>query len=97
MSTRSRIGIINKDKTVTSIYCHFDGYPEGVGKTLKQHWMDTKKIKKLLKLGNLSILGKEIGKKQNFDSPSNTDWCLTYGRDRGGGNYKPLFERDRTV
>lgn len=34
MSTRSRIGMINPYGSVSSIYCHFDGYPEGVGKTL---------------------------------------------------------------
>ena len=33
MSTRSNIGIINADGSVTAIYCHNDGYPSGVGKT----------------------------------------------------------------
>jgi hypothetical protein len=28
MATRSRIAIENQDGTVTSIYCHFDGYIE---------------------------------------------------------------------
>lgn len=89
MSTRSRIGVVNK-KTgeIKSIYCHFDGYPEGVGKTLKKYWKDTEKIEKLMKLGGLSCLGKEIGKKQDFDRPTNEDWCLAYGRDRGEKNVK---------
>ena len=38
MSTRSRIAKLNEDNTVTSIYCHFDGYLEGVGKTLIQQY-----------------------------------------------------------
>jgi hypothetical protein len=36
MSTRSRIAIENQNGSVTSIYCHFDGYISGVGKTLKE-------------------------------------------------------------
>ena len=31
MSTRSRIGMINLDGSVSSIYCHFDGYADGSG------------------------------------------------------------------
>ena len=34
MSTRSYIGKKHNDDTFTAIYCHFDGYPEGVGQTL---------------------------------------------------------------
>ena len=44
MSTRSRIGMINPDGSVSSIYCHFDGYPEGVGKTLHDNWNDINDI-----------------------------------------------------
>lgn len=33
MATRSTYGILNSDKSVTSAYCHFDGYIEGVGYT----------------------------------------------------------------
>jgi hypothetical protein len=36
MSTRSRIAIENQNGSVTSIYCHFDGYISGVGKTIKR-------------------------------------------------------------
>lgn len=32
MATRSRIGIENQDGTVTSVYCHWDGYPENNGR-----------------------------------------------------------------
>lgn len=57
MSTRCRIGLEKADKTIKSIYCHFDGYPEGVGKTLKEHYNDPAKIEKLLELGDISSLG----------------------------------------
>lgn len=83
MSTRSLIGLKENGK-FRYIYCHFDGYPEGVGKTLKAYYQDIHKIKQLLKLGDLSILGKDIGEKQDFNDKStkNDDWCLAYGRDR---------------
>jgi hypothetical protein len=35
MGTRSRIGLEDPETgTVRSIYCHWDGYPEGVGQRL---------------------------------------------------------------
>lgn len=59
MSTRCRIGIQNKDGTITSIYCHHDGYPSYVGDVLVNHYKDEDKIRKLLELGDLSSLGTE--------------------------------------
>jgi hypothetical protein len=84
MATRSRIAIKLEDK-ILSIYCHYDGYPEGVGNTLKQHYQDPAKIQSLMDLGNLSILRPEIGEKQDFNdyASQNREWCLAYGRDRG--------------
>jgi hypothetical protein len=70
MSTRSRIAIENQDGTVDSIYCHFDGYVDGVGKTLFNHY-DREKLEKLLELGDISSLG-----------TSTTD-TVAYCRDRG--------------
>lgn len=61
MSTRSNIGIINEDGlTVDYIYCHFDGYPSGVGATLKAHYQSTEKIRNLINGGGISYLGKEV-------------------------------------
>ena len=34
MSTRSRIAAVFPDGTFKSIYCHYDGYPAGVGRRL---------------------------------------------------------------
>ena len=42
-----------------SIYCHFDGYIAGVGKTLLNHYTDPEKVNDLMRLGDLSSLGKE--------------------------------------
>ena len=59
MSTRCRIGIENKDGTITSIYCHHDGYPSYVGKTLVNNYKEESKIRALLDLGDMSSLGTE--------------------------------------
>lgn len=60
MSTNCRIGIENKDGTITSIYCHHDGYMEGgVGERLVVHYTDEAKVKKLMELGDISSLGTE--------------------------------------
>jgi hypothetical protein len=70
MSTRSRIAIETESGTVKSIYCHFDGYVSGVGKTLFNHY-DREKLEKLIELGDISSLG---------ESTENT---VAYCRDRG--------------
>jgi hypothetical protein len=60
MATRSRIGITNPDGTVTSIYCHNDGYPEHNGKILAESYQDPEKVKALIALGNISSLDESI-------------------------------------
>jgi hypothetical protein len=70
MSTRARIAIENQDETVDSIYCHFDGYIDSVGKTLFNHY-DQEKLEKLLELGDISSLGES------------TIDTVAYCRDRG--------------
>jgi len=82
MSTRSNIGIRNTDETIDYIYCHYDGYPEGVGATLIEHYANFDRVNELMKLGDLSILDKRLGEKQDFDNRIK-GYCLAYGRDRG--------------
>lgn len=95
MSTRSRIGIKNNDGTITSIYCHSDGYLGGVGALLADHYATEEHVRALLAVGNVSELGVEVGDKIPFDqrewrpSPRGRGWvdqavqCVAYGRDRG--------------
>jgi hypothetical protein len=85
MATRSFIGIQNPDGSVRGVYCHFDGYLEGVGSVLKSHYVDHQKVNSLVDLGGLSSLGREIGEKHDFDSPRYADYsgCTAYHRDRG--------------
>lgn len=84
MATRSTIGRLNPDGTVTSIYCHFDGYPDYMLPVLTTKYTDPATVDALLALGDLSILGSVIGERIDFKArPRPNDQCLAYGRDRG--------------
>ena len=100
MSTRSRICEFDpKTQSARSIYCHFDGYPASVGRTLIEHYSAPWRVSALMDLGDLSSL-------EAFLSPDElNDWRLerlsakpahphdfehpwpnvtiAYGRDRG--------------
>lgn len=60
MATRSRIGIVNEDGTVSSIYCHWDGYPSNNGRILDEHYKDRDKVKELIDLGAISMLRENV-------------------------------------
>ena len=95
MSTRSTIGLQHEDGTVEAIYCHFDGYLEGVGATLNTHYTELSKIQELIDLGNISILREDIGLAQDFDKPIEDTWTLAYGRDRGEINQEAVTYENR--
>lgn len=85
MSTNSTITLRRKDRSETSIYCHWDGYIEGVGATLQLAYNTVEKIEKLLALGDLSSLAYYTEPKtseHNFEKPEQ-DICVAYHRDRG--------------
>ena len=71
MATRSFICKLLPDHSVTGVYCHFDGYPDGVGAILKEHYTDQGKVDELLELGDLSELHE------------NLTLTVAYHRDRG--------------
>jgi len=82
----SQVGIIDKNGNITSTYVHYDGYPQGVGKTLKKHYNGAK-TKQLLKIAGkdgVSALYKDIkgGKDHSFENPQDGQ-TIFYGRDRG--------------
>lgn len=87
MSTNCTISIKNKDTDkFNTIYCHWDGYQNGVGRMLQEHYTDYSKVMKLISLGNISFLEKNIEpndpKKHSYITPE--DGCTVfYSRDRG--------------
>lgn len=72
MATRSRIGMVNEDGTVSSIYCHWDGYPSNNGKILLENYKDRDKVKRLIDLGPISSLNAEVSPGDIYES-KNTD------------------------
>ena len=84
MSTNSHIGIYDSEtQRVRFIYCHWDGYLEGVGAILQEHYTDLEKINKLLDLGDISILRPELEGDDThcFENP-NDGVTVSYKRDR---------------
>lgn len=85
MSTNARISIEEKNGERKSIYLHWDGYIEYAGVTLQLAYNTADKVRELIDLGNLSILGYYINPmtdNHSFDTPDE-DVCVAYHRDRG--------------
>lgn len=96
MSTRSLIAYTGNNYIFTSIYCHFDGYPSGVGKKLLEHYQEPTKVISLMGLGSLSTLGAELGEMHNFDDILDVgDVCTAYGRDRGERNQEAQITKGK--
>ncbi len=86
MGTKCLIGCINVHKGVKCISCHYDGYVDGVGLVLNDYYQNLRKIKRLLDLGNISVLGKDLyakkGLKHSYMHPVR-GVTIAYRRDRG--------------
>lgn len=90
MSTRSSITVKTTDGKFRTIYCHFDGYPSGVGKTLAQHYDTQEKAETLLAGGDISFLEASCDKPEghSFENPVE-GYTVYYGRDRGETGTEP--------
>ena len=86
MSTRARIGIMQKSGRIIASYQHWDGYPGGLGYNLCENWENSKKVTEAIKLGDASSWKYMVGQQIDFDDRSNplheVQNCY-YGRDRG--------------
>lgn len=60
MGTRSMISVKNEDGTYDGVYCHYDGYPKGVGNTLNEHYISSDIVKELISFGGMSCLKPKI-------------------------------------
>ena len=101
MATRSRIGMVQLDGSVISIYSHCGGYVSENGATLLTHYTDAEKVKELISLGDISSLAPNINPdpkkgKHTFDHPQE-DVVVAYGRDRGEDPTRIKPRIDKTV
>lgn len=57
MATRSTISVVQKDNSVKSIYCHWDGYIDnGVGENLKKYFNTYQCANDVISEGDLSSI-----------------------------------------
>ena len=85
MATRSVIAKLDENG-IKAVYCHNDGYLSHNGCILDSHYQDESKVDELLKHGDISSLGNNIGEKINWDDFELAHYnqqCMFYVRDRG--------------
>lgn len=98
MGTRSRIGIELPDHTVVSVYCHWDGYVEGNGKTLVEHYQNREDVQELIDGGSMSCLrtrgewNSKALRDENGEWISDAAGYLMYENDR---DPQPLYHTER--
>ena len=90
MSTRSRIGLELPSGHVVSVYHHWDGYPEWLGKRLVEKYDTVDKIKKLIDGGDIS----SIDSNSSWDRMDLDENIVLYYRDRGEENVDPELHDD---
>ena len=79
MATRSRIGIELADGSVLSVYHHWDGYPEWLGRILKTHYNSKELAAELIDGGDISV----CWTKERFDDSADGSYGPNYYSYRG--------------
>lgn len=101
MATRSTIGVLNTDGSVTAVYCHWDGYPEHNGKILIENYTTEEKVRELIGFGSISSLGAKIGEQHPFskfelkqEAPDFDELMAMYAKSESEG-WTTFYGRDR--
>lgn len=90
MSTSASISVVHKDGTVSSIYCHFDGYLDHVGQILFEDYDTLEKVEELMLKGDLSSLGYSINSCDYYVDRGEELHFMIYGN---LGNFFSYFEQ----
>ena len=94
MATRSFICKSLPNNTIVGVYCHYDGYPSGVGATLANHYTTDERVTALLSLGSISQLHPRLvpnlGDTHTFNNPAK-NVTIAYHRDRGEDMHTTTF------
>ena len=93
MSTRSRIGILLPDDSILSVYHHWDGYPEWLGVTLKEHFNTYEKASKLIDGGNMGSCYSDNEYNAETGEYEKTEPIATY---YGGNEEAPILSKNFT-
>jgi hypothetical protein len=98
MGTRSRIGIQLSDDSILSVYHHWDGYPEWLGRILQTHYNTRPKVEELIDGGDMSVCWGKTNQPEYYsargeDCPPRLDNNLIeYVAD--GEEYAYIFNRE---
>jgi hypothetical protein len=79
MATRSRIGIQLADESVLSVYHHWDGYPEWLGRILRTHYNSKELATELIDGGDMS----SCWTTDRWDTKLNEEYGPEYYSQRG--------------
>lgn len=73
MATRSLIAVRRGPNDTVSIYCHYDGYPGGVGSVLLRHYNSAEAAESIVALGDLSTLEEATDLCKKLSDPFSAD------------------------
>lgn len=84
MSTNSSVTVKHSDGKYWGSYGHWDGYFDGVGMMLHEHYNSQDLAEALVKLGDFSCLYESMDKPpgHSYDTPAEK-YSVFYNRDRG--------------
>jgi len=88
MATRSRIGLELKNGNILSVYHHWDGYPEWLGKILTTHYNTRAKVAELIDGGDMSSAWTNAG----FNNETIAQGPLYYSQ--RGDDCPPRLDQD---
>jgi len=107
MATRALIGYLDEDRNFTCTYNHYDGYPEGLGKALEDHYNTDEKAKQIANTGYISSVDEDGKIDSKYDEPANKmvldndieEAGLQIGEkvDEYGGNYGYVWFDDEWI
>ena len=72
MATRALIGYLDDGKKFTCTYNHYDGYPEYLGKILKEHYSGEEKAKLVASVGYITSIDEDGKINSKFNESANT-------------------------
>jgi hypothetical protein len=101
MATRGRIGIQLTDESVLSVYHHWDGYPEWLGRILKTHYNSKELAAELIDGGDMSVAWNDSNEPEYYsargeDCPPRLD-ANKYDYLADGEEYAYLFVNNEWV
>jgi hypothetical protein len=97
MSTRSIIAATLPNNSIRAVYCHSDGYPSWNGRYLMNYWHSAGRAALVTSLGDMSTLGKVMGKKHDFGWRGKMYSEANHVREQCGWSYDRHDEAEAVV